>query len=75
MSFSLLFSVDACLHTLFTQFDSFCHYRRHRWSARIIYSHCADYLRQTTQLSTAVSAEQPQNSVEKVTFSVSRTVC
>ena len=39
-------------------------------TTQIIRDHHTDYLRRTAQLSAAVHPEQPQNSAEKVKFSV-----
>ena len=85
MPFSLLFSVDSRLHTLFACFSTIsaqivrADYPRLLcgFSAaitRILRGRYADYLRRSARLSTAVRAEQPRNSAEKVKFSVSRTV-
>ena len=85
MPFSLLFSVDSRLHTLFACCSTLytgivCadHPRLLRgFSAaitRILRGRYTDYPRRSARLSAAVRSEQPRNSAEKIKFSVSRTV-
>ena len=77
---SILFSVDARLHTLSaSSLDSYCF--RHFWvcglstvTVRIICGCSANYPCRSAQLSAAVCADQSRNSSEKVKFSVSHTV-